>query len=456
MLSLPSPPSAALAPLVLAGGAVQYRLPNGLTLLIKPDRRAPTAVHMLWVRAGAMDEVDGMSGVAHVLEHMMFKGSERLAPGAFSRQVAALGGRENAFTSRDFTGYFQQIPAHRLADVMTLEADRFANNRWSDDEFRRELEVVKEERRMRTDDQPRAQLHEQLMATAFIASPYRRPVVGWMSDLESMQPDDVRAFYRRWYRPSQAAVVVAGDVDVQQVVALALKHYGPLVDQAVEPSRPRTEPEQKGVRRLSFKATAEQPYVALAFKVPGLTRELSDPVSQDALALLLLSAVLDGYAGARLDRALTQGVNRVADAAGSSYSPAGRGPALFVLDGVPIDGGAVSAVEQGLRAQIRAVAHDGVSAAELVRVKNQWTAAEVYKLDSVMNQARELGSWWAMGFPADRAATLVAALRAVTAEQVQSVAARYFGDDALTIAELVPQPPDPNRPQRRLATGLRH
>jgi zinc protease len=251
-------------------------------------------------------------------------------------------------------------------------------------------------------------------------------------------------------------VVVAGDVDVQQVLALVMHHYGRLTDQAVEPSRPRSEPEQKGVRRLRFKAVAEQPYVALAFKVPGLKPELTDPASQDALALTLLSAVLDGYNGARLERALTQGASRVADVAGSSYSPAGRGPALFVLDGVPVQGGAVSAVEQGLRAQIRSVAQDGVSAAELARVKNQWTASEVYKLDSVMNQARELGSWWAMGYPADQSNALVAALRAVTAEQVQSVAARYFGDDALTIAELVPLPPDPNRPQRRLPTGGRH
>ncbi len=172
-----------------------------MTVIVKPDRRAPTAVNMLWVRVGSMDEVDGTSGVAHVLEHMMFKGTRELKPGEFSRRVAALGGRENAFTSKDNTGYFQQIPSGRLEDVMKLEADRFANNQWDDDEFRRELEVVKEERRMRTDDSPRAQLYEAMGAAIYQAAPYRRPIVGWMSDLDAMTPADARAFFERWYVP---------------------------------------------------------------------------------------------------------------------------------------------------------------------------------------------------------------------------------------------------------------
>ena len=198
---------------VVAAPAAQvhtYTLSNGMTLWVKPDRRAPTAVHMVWVRVGSMDEVDGTSGVAHVLEHMLFKGTPTLPAGEFSRRVAALGGRENAFTSKDYTGYFQQIPAQQLEAVMRLEADRFANNQWPDAEFAKELEVVKEERRMRTEDNPRALLHEKLAATALSASPYRRPIVGWMSDLEAMTAQDARDFYRRWYVPTNAVVVVAG------------------------------------------------------------------------------------------------------------------------------------------------------------------------------------------------------------------------------------------------------
>ena len=248
----------------------QFTLPNGLTVIVKPDRRAPTAVHMLWLRVGSMDEVDGTSGVAHVLEHMMFKGTPTVRAGEFSRRVAALGGRENAFTAKDYTGYYQQIPSSRLEDVMKLEADRFANNQWADEEFRKELEVVKEERRLRTEDSPRALMHEASDAIVFVASSYRRPVVGWMSDLQAMTPADARNFYRRWYVPANAAVVVAGDVDVAQVRRLAEKYYGGLPARSVPMRKPREEPLQAGIRRMAFKAPAEQAYVSLAFKVPAL------------------------------------------------------------------------------------------------------------------------------------------------------------------------------------------
>ena len=177
-----------------ASEAQEFTLKNGMTLIVKVDPRAPTAVHMLWVRVGSMDEVDGVSGVAHVLEHMLFKGTAKVKQGEFSRRVAALGGRENAFTNKDYTGYYQQIPAKRLAEVMALEADRFANNQWPDIEFTKEIEVVKEERRMRTEDSPRMLMYEQLYATQFVASPYRRPVIGWMNDLDAMTPQDARDF----------------------------------------------------------------------------------------------------------------------------------------------------------------------------------------------------------------------------------------------------------------------
>jgi zinc protease len=437
--------------------AAQFTLKNGMTLIVKPDRRAPTAVHMLWVRVGSMDEVDGTTGVAHVLEHMMFKGTPTLKPGEFSRRVAALGGRENAFTNQDYTGYYQQIPAARLEDVMKLESDRFAHNRWSDEEFRKELEVVKEERRMRTEDNPRAQLMEAMNATTFVESPYRRPVVGWMSDLDAMTPSDARAFYRRWYTPANAVVVVAGDVDVARVRRLAEKHYGALPAHAVPQRKPRAEPPQAGLRRLDYKAPAEQAYVALAFRVPAL-QSLDGATSndEDALALTVLSAVLDGYSGARLDRALTQGADRVADSAGASNGMIGRGPQLFVLDGVPAKGKTPAQVEAALREQVARVAREGVTDAELQRVKTQWVASEVYKLDSVFNQARELGNNWVLGLPLDANERLIERLRAVSAEQVKAVAAKYFGDDQLTVAVLLPQPLDRNRPPRAQPTGTRH
>ena len=443
----------------------QFTLANGLTLIVKPDRRAPTVAHMLWVRVGSMDEVDGTSGVAHVLEHMMFKGTPSLKPGEFSRRVAALGGRDNAFTSRDATAYHQQIPANRLEEVMQLEADRFANTQWEDDEFKREIEVVKEERRLRTDDSPRAQLYEAANAVAFTAAPYRRPIVGWMSDLDAMTPADVRNFYKKWYVPSNAAVVIAGDVDVAQVKALAEKYYGAIPAAATPVRKPRLEPLQAGIRRLDHKASASQAYVSLMFKVPqmqasGLADAPAGPSlpsdSQDALALTVLSAVLDGYSGARLDRALTQGDGRVADSVGAYNGLLGRGPQIFGLEAVPAEGKSAQQVMDALRQQIAKIAQDGVHEAELNRVKTQWVAGEVYKLDALFNQARELGSHWVNGFPLDASARLVAQLRRVSAAEVQSVAARYFGDDQLTQAVLVPQPLDPNRKPRAPAASARH
>lgn len=439
----------------------RFTLDNGMEVIVKPEPRAPTAVHMLWVRVGSMDEVDGTSGVAHVLEHMMFKGTPSLAPGEFSRRVAALGGRENAFTARDYTGYYQQIPADRLREVMQLEADRFANNQWPDAEFTREIEVVKEERRLRTEDNPRARVHEALNAITFFASPYRRPIVGWMNDLDAMTADDARAFYRRWYVPANAAVVIAGDVDPRQVRQWAQQTYGAIPSAAVPVRKPRLEPAQSGTRRVVVKAPAEQAYTVLAFKVPDLDAAAlrggaSTDQARDALALTVLAAVLDGYRGARLERALTQGDNRVADSAGASYGLWGRGPQLFALDGVPAKGRTTVEVEAALREQVARIAEGGVSAEELARVKTQWVASEVYKLDSLFSQAQALGSDWALGLPLDASERLVALLREVTADQVQSVAARYFGDDQMTVAVLRPQPVDASRKPRPAAAAIRH
>jgi zinc protease len=473
---LPRAPAALLA-LCLGGAAFaqapapapveQFRLANGLTVIVKPDHRAPTVAHMLWLRVGSMDEVDGTSGVAHALEHMMFKGTPTVKPGDFSKRVAALGGRDNAFTGRDNTGYHQQIPANKLEDVMRLEADRFANMQWPDEEFKREIEVVKEERRLRTEDSPRAMLYEQGTAMTFVASPYRRPIVGWMSDLDAMTPADVREFYRRWYVPANAAVVVAGDVEVAQVKKLAEKYYGGIAARPVPVRKPRTEPEQDGLRRLDYKAPASQAYVGMSFKVPQLEpADLMDPVagaaasptaaaSRDALALTVLAAVLDGYSGARLERALGQGDDRVADSAGASNGLMGRGPQLFVLDGVPADGKTTQQVAEALRRQMALIAREGVSEAELKRVKTQWVASEIYKLDSVFSQARELGSNWIQGLPLDGSERLIAGLRRVTAAEVQAVAAKYFGDDQMTLVTLLPQPLDPNRKPRKPAVPIR-
>ena len=423
--------------------AQQFTLSNGMTLIVQPDHRAPTVAHMLWVRVGAMDEVDGTTGVAHVLEHMLFKGTPTVKPGEFSRKVAALGGRDNAFTSKDVTAYHQQIPADKLEAMMKLDADRFANNQWPDDEFMREIEVVKEERRQRTEESPRARMFEAMTAMVYQASPYRRPVVGWMSDLDAMTPQDARDFYQRWYTPGNAAVVIAGDVEVAKVRQMAERIYGGIPARPLPPRKPREEPEQQGARQMAFHAATEQAMVALAYQVPKLTDpQAQDPQSQDALALTVLSAILDGHSGARLERALIQGQGgqkgRLADSAGASYGLMGRGPQLFFLSAVPAPGVASEVVISALKEEVARVAREGVSEAELQRVKTQWTAGEVYKRDSVFNQAQELGSYWALGMGLEAGDQLMSQLNQITAAQVQSVAQRLFSDEKLTTAVLVP------------------
>ena len=215
-------------------------LKNGLRIIVKEDRRAPTAVQMVWYRIGSMDEVDGQSGVAHVLEHMMFRGTPTVGPGEFNKRVAAAGGRDNAFTSRDYTAYFQQVPKEKLEDVMALEADRMRHLTVDEKEFAQEIKVVMEERRMRTDDNPQSKLYEQMNAVAFQAHTYRRPIIGWMSDLEAMTAADAKAWYDTGYVTNNAYVAVTGEGDDQAVFALAEKDYCPPEGRPLPKSKPQT------------------------------------------------------------------------------------------------------------------------------------------------------------------------------------------------------------------------
>lgn len=431
----------------LADATTEFSLANGLRVIVKEDHRAPTVAHMVWYRAGSIDEFNGTTGVAHALEHMMFKGTATVGPGEFSRRVAAMGGRENAFTSKDYTAYFEQTEKSHLPELMALDADRMQHLKLSADEFAKEIQVVMEERRLRTDDQPRALLYEQLVATAFTANPYRRPIVGWMDDLQHMTVNDVRDWYRRWYAPNNALVVVAGDVDPQQVKAWAQKYYGAIPARALPERRPQNEPPQRGIKRISVKAPAENPYVVLAFKAPALRDVEHD---DDVYALQVLAAVLDGYDNARLTRELVHH-QRVADSVDASYDGIGRGPQLFLLDGVPAQGVTPAQLETALRAQISDIAQHGVTDEELRRVKAQVVAGQIYKRDSVFGQAMEIGMNEIDGISWRQIDRMLERVKQVSAAQVQAVAQKYFGDDQLTVATLVPQPIDEATRQRRAA-----
>lgn len=411
-------------------------LANGLKVIVKEDRRAPTVVHMVWYRAGSVDEVDGSSGVAHLLEHMMFKGTPSVGAGEFSRRVAAAGGRDNAFTSRDFTAYFQQVPKESLEEMMFLEADRMRHLTLDPKEFEQELKVVQEERRLRTEDEPTAQLVEQLNATAFLANGYRRPVIGWMNDLENMTVADARAWYERWYVPNNATVVVVGDVDHRQVFTLAEKYYGALEQRALPARKPREEPEQMGPRRITVRAPADLPHLFMAYRAPRLLDPAKD---REPYALEMLAAVLDGHSAARFPRRLVK-EQAVAVSAGTGYDNTGRGPALFMLAGSPREGKTVADLEAAFSAEIARVVESGVTAEELARARTQLIAGQIYKLDSMFAQAMEMGTLETIGLSHRDITTMIERLKSVTAEEVKAVAAKVFVDDALTVAVLDPQP----------------
>ncbi|MDO8298636.1 pitrilysin family protein [Lacisediminimonas sp.] len=433
-----------------AAPAAEFTLKNGMKVIVKEDHRAPTVAHMVWYRIGGMDEVNGTTGVAHALEHMMFKGTKKLKPGEFSERVAALGGRENAFTSRDYTAYFQQIEKSRLPDMMALEADRMANLRFTKAEFEQEIKVVMEERRWRTEDKPIQKVYEALHAVAWSAHPYRHPVVGWMNDLQNMTVEDARAWHDRFYAPNNAVMVVTGDVVPEEVRRLAEKYFGGIKRKPVPVTKPQLEPAQQGLRRVTIKAPAENPYVALAFKVPKLADVEKD---DEALALDVLATILDGYDNARLSAQLVR-TQRVANSAGASYDAIARGPVLFILDGVPAQGTTTEQLEKLLRAEVERVAREGVSESELKRVKTQLIASQIYKRDSIFGQAMEIGTMEMSGVSHRLLDRLIERLGQVSASQVQAVASKYFGDDALTIATLVPLPLS-QKPAAPPA-GLRH
>jgi zinc protease len=433
------------------GEVTEFKLNNGLRVVVKEDHRSPTVAHMVWYKAGSLDEHNGTTGVAHVLEHMMFKQTKTLKVGEFSQIVASLGGRDNAFTSRDYTAYFQQLQAKNLGKVMALEADRMANLVLSPVEFKKEIQVVMEERRWRTDDQAKGKLYEAFMASAFVANPTRYPVIGWMSDLQSMTYKDARKWYDTWYTPQNAVVVVVGDVQPAEVKIMAEKTYGKVKPKVLAPRKPQDEPVQEGIRRVQVKAPAENPYLIMGFKVPKLMNVSKD---RDAYSLAVLSAVLDGYSGARLNRELVQN-QKVALQAGASYDMTGRGPSLFYLDGTPAAGQTIENLEAALLLQVKKVADEGVSEAELARVKAQLIASQVYKQDSVYGQAFEMGQNLITGFEVADIDRMIEQIKTVTAQEVQNAARSFFNQDQLTVGTLYPLPLDPNKKNER-PKGLSH
>lgn len=423
-------------PLATMATVSERVLDNGLKVLVKEDHRAPVAVAQVWYRAGSMDESYGSTGVAHLLEHMMFKGTPKVPAGEFSKRIAALGGRENAFTSRDHTAYFQTLQAGRLEQAMALESDRMAHLTLAPEAFAKEIEVVKEERRLRTDDNPHSRLYEQLMAVAYAEHPYRHPVIGWMNDLENMTVADARQWYERWYAPNNATLVVAGDVHAEQVFAWAEKHYGVIPRRAIPLRKALIEPEPQGGRHVVVRAPAKLPVAILAWPVPRLLHPAADV---EPYALEILAGVLDGHSSARLSQSLVK-TQRVALDVDAGYDPVSRGPTQFVISLTPTEGRPLSEAVEALKRELQRLVKDGVSETELARAKAQVVAGQVFQQDSLFYQAMQMGEWEVAGLSWRDRAVRFDRLGAVTAEQLRTVAEKYLRDTRMTLAELEPLP----------------
>lgn len=437
-------------PAAMAGPVHQYRLDNGLKVIVKEDHRAPVVVSQVWYKVGSSYEHSGITGISHVLEHMMFQGTKKYPAGDFSRIIAENGGTENAFTSRDYTAYFQMLAKSRLPVSFRLEADRMRNLLLKKKEFEKEVHVVMEERRMRTDDNPEALTAERFDAVAYANSGYHIPVIGWMNDLQHLTVADLKAWYHRFYAPNNAILVVVGDVDPAHVYALAKRYFGPLKPSKIQPPKPRQEVEQKGIRRIVINVPAETPYVLMGYHVPVL-RTAKDP--QDAYALEVLSAILDAGDSARLARNLVRG-SQVAASADAGYNLYARQDSLLMLDGVPATGHTADQLEQALREQIAQLRDKPVSEAELERVKTQLVAEKTYHQDSQFYQGMQIGTVESVGLGLSVLDQYIPRIRSVTAEQVQAVARKYLVDNHLTVAVLKPLPmKDGHRPRPRPLGG---
>ena len=418
----------------------QFKLSNGLELVVVPDRRAPVVTHMVYIRAGSADEPPGVSGIAHFLEHLMFKSTEKLANGEFSAIVSRLGGQLNAFTSYDYTAYFERISKDRLKDVMAMEADRMVNLRLNDKEVATERDVIIEERRVRTENVPSSLLTEQMSAALYLNHPYRIPIIGWMNEMSKLSREDALAFYKRFYAPNNAIVVVTGDVDPGEVKALAESTYGKLVPNTAMGPRVRPqEPQQRAPRRVELRDPRAGNFsVRRYYFAPALTT--AKPGEAEALYLLMKVAGVGGTS--RLYQKLVA-EEKLASSAGGYYSGLALDSGSIGLYAVAAQGVALEKVEEGMDRVLHELRENGVTEAELERAKKQFLAEFVYESDSQEALARRYGSGLALGLTVEQINNWPDALAKVTTAQVKEVAAKYFDIRWSVTGSLIPAPSSP-------------
>lgn len=428
-----------LASLTLqAPAAIQkFTLSNGLKVIVKEDHRAPVAVSMIWYNVGSSDEPAGINGVSHFLEHMMFKGTPTHPQGVFSKTIASIGGQENAFTNYDYTAYFEKISAHDLPIALELEADRMRNTVFKEEEFIREMKVVQEERRLRTDDNPQALAFERYYATSHLAYPYQHPVIGWMSDLQQMTMDDAKTWYDNFYAPNNATLVVVGDVNPSKVKDLAQMYFGQIQAKPVFVRKKQPEPPALGPKSVDVYAAAKLPMLIFGYTVPSI---MTASTPWEPYALELVSSILDADNSSRLAKNIIRG-SKIAVTTDIYFDPFTRYEGQFMFFGVPTRDHQLSEVKSAIIKEINKLKMDLISEQELKRVKTQLFAQKTFDKDSIYGQAMELGMLETIGIGAEEAERHMEKIDAITPAQIQEVVKRYFVDNAVTETRLFPLSP---------------
>ena len=407
----------------------EYTLKNGLKILILEDHKAPTATFQIWYRVGSRDENIGKTGLSHLLEHMMFKGTKKHGPKTFSQTIQRAGGMDNAFTSKEYTGYFKMLASDRISLPIELEADRMRNLILTKDAVLSERDVVMEERRLRYDDSPQSLLYENALAVSFVNHPYRWPVIGWMSDLQTLNPDDLVKHYRTYYAPNNAVVIIVGDVKKEEMLSKVTGAFGDIPAGPPIKAVKSEEEEQKGERRLFLKKEAELPFVISAYKVPAINGE-------DGFALEVLGSILSDGKSARLYQSLVY-EQQIALSAWANYEGLYKDPFLFLTGATAASGKKIEDVEKAINSEVEKIKKVAPSEREVQKAKNQIEASFIMGQDSIYMQARMIGTFemiggWRLW------EKYLEGIRKVTPEDVRRVAGKYLVADTSTTGILIP------------------
>ena len=427
------------AEVLAANNTFETTLNNGLKVIIREDHRSPMVMTQIWYKVGSSDESGNTLGISHVLEHMMFKGTAKVPNDEFTRLSRIYGGSINAATFTNYTNYYQLYPKTYLPLALELEADRMSNLLLRQQDFEPEIKVVMEERRQRTDDNPRALAFERFKWIAYPTSHYRQPIIGHMKNLQSIQLQDVQTWYKKWYRPNNAILVIVGDVDHQAALLQVQKYFGDIPKAPTPPRNDVLEFEQLGYRHMELSATVQVPNLYMAWNVGSLATAKNP---QDAFALTIIKQLLDSGITSRLEQRLVRN-NKILSSVSVSYDPYQRGDGLFSISALPAAGVTLSEAQVAIQNEVDTLKQDLVNSSEIERVVTQFVANWIYSQDDLAEQARTIGNLEVNGFSHRLIDVLPQHLQAITTQDIQRVAQSYFNKDRLSTLYLLPQSTTP-------------